>query len=97
MLRKCRKSEEKIRWNKLLEACLNNNVIVFDEVEKLRKCKIDQANSMDWCSKGVENYFANNESLYTSIDDKAELDQLGMDLNQRFNKQAGAELGQAQP
>ena len=41
MLKKCRKSEEKIKSNKLLEACLNNDINIFDEIKKLRKCKSD--------------------------------------------------------
>ena len=74
MLRKCRKSEEKIRSNKLLEACLDNNKNIFEEVKKLRKCKNDVANTIDGKSENVENHFGDiYENLYTSVDDKAEL------------------------
>ena len=56
MLRKCRKSEEKIRSNKLLDACLKNNKNIFEEVKKLRKCKNDVANAIDGYTENVEDH-----------------------------------------
>ena len=47
VLRKCRKSEDKIKSNKLLEACLNNDKNIFDEIKNLRKCNTDVVNSID--------------------------------------------------
>ena len=69
-----RKSKDKIRSNKLLEACLDNNKNIFEEVRKLRKCKSDVANTIDGKSGNVENAFADiYANIYTSVDDKAEL------------------------
>ena len=85
-VRKCRKSEEKIKSNKLLEACLNNDQNIFEEIKKLRKCKNSTANSIDGKTNNVEEHFANvYEDLYTSVDDKHELDLIGLELENRIS------------
>ena len=85
MVRKCRKYSEKIKSNKLLEACLDNNKNIFDELKKLRKCNNDDVTSIDGCSTNVENHFADiYEHLYTSVDDSAEVDEIREVLEMRL-------------
>ena len=86
MLRKCRKSEDKIRSNKLIEACLDNDKNIFEEVRKLRKCKNDVANTIDGKTENVENHFADiYDDLFTSVDDKAELLLVSQKLDKDIN------------
>ena len=86
VLRKCRKSEDKIKSNKLLEACLNNDKNIFDEIKKLRKCNTDVVNSIDGEAENVENHFANiYENLYTSVDDRADVLEISKKLEHQIN------------
>ena len=67
-VRKCRKSEEKIKSNKLLEACINNDKNIFEEIKKLCKCNNSSANSIDGKTNNIEEHFTNvYEDLYTSV------------------------------
>ena len=80
------KVRRKIKSNKLLEACLNNDLNIFDEIKKLRKCKSDQANSIDGRTVNVENHFADiYENLYTSVNDTNELKIISHQLEENIN------------
>ena len=70
------KSEDKIRSNKLLEACLNNDLNILEEIKKLSKRKTDQANSIDGVN--VENHFPD-------INDTNELKIISHQLDKNIN------------
>ena len=71
-VRKCKKSEEIIVKNKLLDACIN--VIGNIEIKKLRSAKPIIATSMDGVTNDIPGHFKNIFSnLYNSADDKEEL------------------------
>lgn len=73
-LRKCKKSQDQIKRNKLLNACLNGNGEIFSEIKKIRQCKPVFPSSIDGVSNDVPNHFKNIYSkLYNSIDDTDEL------------------------
>ena len=70
-VRKCKKAENSIRRNKLLDACLNGNGDVFSEIKKMRKSSPVVASSMDGVKENVEEHFKDiYKHLYNSIDDK---------------------------
>ena len=46
-IKKCKKAEDSIRRNKLLDACINGNGDIFKEIKTLRKCKPEVSSSMD--------------------------------------------------
>ena len=72
--RKCKKSEELISKNKLLDACINGNGDLFLEIKKLRRAKPVTATSMDGVTDDIPGHFKNIFSnLYNSADDKDEL------------------------
>jgi exonuclease III len=73
-VRKCKKAENSIRRNKLLDACLNGNGEVFAEIKKLRKSTPVVASSMDGVKENVEEHFKDiYKNLYNSIDDEANI------------------------
>ena len=72
--KKCRKSEEKIKKSKLLEACIGGDGDLFSELKKLRQTRSVVATSMDGVRENIEEHFkAKYKQLYNSADDGAEL------------------------
>ena len=72
--KKCRKSEEKIKKSKLLEACIGGDGDLFSELKKLRQTRSVVATSMDGVRDNIEEHFkAKYKQLYNSADDGAEL------------------------
>ena len=57
-IRKCKKAEEKVKKNKLLDACLNGDVDLFTEIKKMRKIREQPANTIDGVSKVIPGHFA---------------------------------------
>ena len=85
-IRKCKKAENSIRRNKLLDACLNGNGDVFKEIKMLRKSKPVVATSMDGHNEGIENHFKDiYANLYNSVDDKQNIVDLLNTVNDEIN------------
>ena len=69
---KCRKAEEKIRSNNLLNACLNSSdgSDIFKEIKAMRKTKQVIATSIDGVKENIPDHFKTIYSeLYNSVDD----------------------------
>ena len=93
MIRKCRKSRDRIKANKLLQACLDDNKNIFEEVRKLRRCKPSEVTNVDGFTNNVEDHFADiYEDLYTSVDDKAEVLDLKEKLEENINNMSKMEV-----
>ena len=74
--KKCRKSEERIKKSKLLEACLGGGGggELFSELKKLRQSRNVVATSMDGVQVNIEDHFKKKyQQLYNSADDGREL------------------------
>ena len=85
-LRKCKKAENSIRRNKLLDACLNGNGEIFKEIEKMRMTKPVVATAMDGKKNHVEEHFKHiYERLYNSVDDKEKIEDLLNKVNEGIN------------
>jgi len=56
-VKKCLKNEHMIRKNNLLNACINGNGNIFEEVKKMRKSKLTVASSVDRNSEKVKEHF----------------------------------------
>ena len=79
-------AEKSIRRNKLLDACLNGNGDLFDEIKKLRKSEPVIASSMDGKKVNIEEHFKGiYEDLYNSVDDKENINNFLSDLNKGIN------------
>ena len=65
-MRKCKKAEEKIRKNKLLDACLNEsaNTDLFREIKQMRNNKQAVASSIDGVTENVPGHF---RSIYSNL------------------------------
>ena len=74
-IRKCIKAEEKVKKNKLLDACFNGGGDIFEEIKKLRKAPEYVPSSIDGEQNDVPGHFSRIYSkLYNSAGDRKELD-----------------------
>ena len=72
--RKIKKSEDLVKKNKLLNACLNGGGDIFKEIKSIRKTGQVVANTMDGVKEGIPNHFRNIYSdLYNSVEDAENL------------------------
>ena len=84
--RKCRKSEDMIRKNKLLNACINGDGDLFEEIKKLRKCGQVSATTMDNVKTDLPGHFRGiYKNLYNSHDDDAQVAEIESEVNARIN------------
>ena len=85
-VKKIKKSEEIIKKNNLLDACLNGNSDVFTEIKKMRQHKPSVAASMDGVKVNVENHFKGiYEKLYNYVNDTIEMIELNNEVQSRIN------------
>ena len=84
--RKCKKAEDFIKRNKLLNACVNGSGDIFSEIKKLRSCRNVTATSMDGVKEDIPGHFKSIYSkLYNSADDKEELTDLMKTIDEKVN------------
>ena len=85
-VRKSKKSEEIIKKNKLLDACLNGNGNIFDEIKKIRQHSHAVATTMDGVKEDIPNHFKGiYENLYNSVDDMEEMIELKEHVEDSIN------------
>ena len=85
-VKKHKKSQDLIAKNKFLDACINGQGDVFAEIKKIRNSKPCVANSMDGVRDGIADHFQEiYKDLYNSVDDKDELMDLCMDVENKVN------------
>ena len=73
-LKKTRKAEDRIKKNKLLNACLGDGGNIFEEIKSMRKTSKDVASSIDGEKKNIANHFSSIYSkLYNSANDNEEM------------------------
>ena len=72
-LKKTRKAEDKIKKNKLLNACLGDGGNIFQEIKDMRRTNTSVASSIDGDKKNIANHFSSIYSrLYNSANDNDE-------------------------
>ena len=85
--RKCKKAEEMITKNKLLDACINGNGDIFKELKNLRKAKPAVATSMDGVTDNIPGHFRGIfKDIYNSADDKENLIDVLGDVQMKINE-----------
>ena len=73
-LRKIRRAEERIKKNKLLNACLCDEGNLFEEIKNMRKTSKLAASSIDGEKNNIANHFSKIYSkLYNSAKDDDEI------------------------
>ena len=84
--KKCQKSKEMIKRNRLLDACLNGGSDIFKEIKKIRKCEQIIASSMDGKTENISEHFKSiYGSLYNSTDDTEELNEIKIEVEEKLN------------
>ena len=97
-VRKVKKSEEIIKKNKLLDACLNGNGDVFTEIKKIRRHKPTVATSMDNVKENIPHHFKEiYENLYNSVNDKQEMIELKEYVESNINHAQLYEVNKVTP
>ena len=85
-LRKCKKNEDIIRRNNLLNACINGNGDLFSEIKKTRKTTPIIASTIDGTSHCIEEHFMRTyKALYNCTDDKDDIQRLDDEIKQKIN------------
>ena len=73
-IRKCKRAEDSIKKNKLLDACFNGEGDIFEEIRKLRKAPETTANCIDGEHNNIPGHFSEiYKKLYNSAGDRNEL------------------------
>ena len=76
-LKKARRAEEKIKKNKLLNACLGGEGNLFEEIKLMRKTGKIVSNSIDGETEDIANHFGNiYNKLYNSTNDENEVNDI---------------------
>ena len=84
-IRKNKRMLDAIKKNKLLDACLNNQNGIFEEIKASRKSTPSFANKIDGENENIPQHFANKyEKLYNSVGDKENLLIVKKDICQRI-------------
>ena len=85
-VKKCMKNEHTIRKNRLLDACINGNGNIFEEVKKMRRSAPVVANSIDGHTEKIEEHFKDTyQTLYNCTDDREEMVDLQMEVENNIN------------
>ena len=87
-----------IKKNNLLDACLNINGDIFDEIKKPRRTTPTVAPTMDGVNSKIESHFANKyEKPYNSIDDELNLIRVQEHLKNGIDSNCHASVGKITP
>ena len=75
-----------IKKNYLLDACINNNGDIFDEIKKLWRVPPTVSTMIDGVTCNIESHFANTyRQLYNSIDDDANISDVAEHLSKAID------------
>ena len=84
--RKCSKSVEMIRKNKILDSCINGDGDIFEEIKAMRKHSKVTASCMDGVTEDIPGHFKGiYEKLYNSHDDHANIVEIDAEVNSKIN------------
>ena len=85
--RKCKKAEDLITKNTLLDACINGNGDIFLEIKKLRKAKPVVATSVDGVTEDIPGHFRGIfKEIYNSANDEEELLDVLNEVESKINE-----------
>ena len=86
-IRKNRKMTDIIKKNTLLDACVNNNEDIFNEIRNLRRTVTTVPSMIDDVTSNVENHFAElYRRLYNSVDDHENLQFISKEVNNKIDQ-----------
>ena len=86
-VRKIKKSENLIKKNKLLDACLKGNQNIFKEIKKLRNVEPKIANSIEGVHENINEHFRSiYAKLYNSVNEGTEMAYLSKAINEKVSQ-----------
>ena len=86
-VRKIKKSENLIKKNKLLDACINGNQNIFKEIKKLRNIRPKVANSIDGVNENISEHFRSiYAKLYNSVNEGNEMVNICKTINEKVSQ-----------
>ena len=83
-IRKCKRSVDIIKKDKLLDACVNGKGNIFDELRKIRKVKKHVPHTMNGKTNVSETFANVYQNLYNSAGDKEEISKLLVQVNEHI-------------
>ena len=84
--RKCNRSKELIRKNKLLDSCINGDGDIFEEIKAMRKSAQVSSSTMDGVREDIPGHFRGiYDNLYNSHDDQAKVAEIEVEVNSRIS------------
>jgi hypothetical protein len=96
--KKCRRAEENIKKNKLLQACLNGEGNIFTEIKTMRKTKKVVANTIDGVSKNISEHFKDIYSdLFNSVEDAENMARVSEVIENRVQSKDIADIEKVTP
>ena len=87
--KKCKKSELTIKKSKLLDACLNGDGDLFQEIKAMRRSKPKVADSIDGVSENIPDHFGTiYKDLYNSVKDGDEVKLISEEIESKLNNKS---------
>ena len=84
-IRRNKRSIDAIRKNRLLKSCLENDVNIFEEIRRQRKCRQTPTSTIDGQKENIPGYLADKyKTLYNGVDDKENLHEFQVKLNKNI-------------
>ena len=97
-IRKIKKSENLVRKNKLLNACLNGEGDIFKDIKSLRNTRQVVANTMDGVKEDLANHFRNIYSnLYNSVEDSENLARVSEQIELKIGDHSLQDIAKVTP
>ena len=96
-IRKCRRSQETVKKNKLLDACVNGGGEIFTELKKMRRVKSRLPDRMDGSDSVSETFKDVYQQLYTSADDVQETKELLKVVNKSVQSSSLVDVDRVTP
>ena len=97
--KKCKKAEDIVKKNKLLDACFNNSEgDIFKEIKKLRKTKQAVANTIDGVNENISEHFKTLYSnLYNSVEDADNMTRVSIEVEDNIGEYSVDDVNKVTP
>ena len=83
--KKCKRAEEMVKKNKLLDACLNGGGDIFQEIKQIRNTRQVAATTIDDVKENIPDHFRTIYSdLYNSVDDEENMAKVSSEVEKRI-------------
>ena len=89
LIRRNKREADTIQKNKLLKSCLENDVNIFEEIRRKRKCRQTPISKIDGHKDDIPDYLADKyKKLYNGVYDKKNLLNFKLKLNEQICQQS---------